>query len=507
MRLPRSYNSLFLYSIVFTLAVTIITFITYISLSKWEDRLVEETKKICTTYMNILYEAGIDDIENLGKYGLLEKADLSSLERRMLDDTLKRITAEQMKVKEGLEAGYYLIAQDEFFGYSFPTSPPPEPVYGPPPRSYNIIRDQVLKSIRDDSLIIDLHSFDPATFPLASRPIYSNSRIVGAVWVRIHIERDLPAIKLKKLVSTIAIFAVAGFLVLMTISIVWAGEIRGIRKELQRAGQNTSLRLKKRWGIFKYISSSVNMMLDTIEEEDRQRQILEKKLIQKEKMASLGRVIAGVAHEVKTPLAIIKTRIQMWQKQVEQYSDITTYISPESMQLVIDEINRLSLLVNRLLIFSCPIEKNIKETDINSLLDEILRFLDLEDKGKNVLVERKFNPEIPIIEADENSIKQVLINILNNAYESITREGIITVISDFDPESKSVVIEISDSGAGIPEESLDEIFVPFFTLKESGVGLGLTISEQIIKAHSGEITLMNNARGGVKCIVRLPLTQ
>ncbi len=507
MKLHRLYDSLFFYSITFTVIVVLVTVVIYISLSKWEVKLVEESQQVCKSYLNSLYDAGTDEIERLGQSGLLDKDDLTSRERTLLENRLGMVTSEQMKVRQGLEASYYLIAQDEFFGYSFPTSPPPVPAYGPPPRSYNIIRDQVVRSIEKDTLIIGLHSFDPATFPLASRPVYYDSRIIGAVWVRIHIERDLPAIKMKKIVSIIAIFAVGGFLILMTISTVWAGEIRGIRNELKRAGQNTSLRLTNRWGIFKYIASNVNMMLDTIEEEDRQKKLLESRLVQKEKMASLGRVIAGVAHEVRTPLAIIKTRIQMWQKKLEEHPDTASLISEDSMQLVNDEINRLSLLVNRLLIFSRPIEKNIKKTDISSLLDEIIRFMDLGNKGKDVIIECDLSSDIPVIEADENSLKQVLINILNNAYESLHEKGMINVRSEYDPVNESVVIEITDTGSGIPEEALDEIFVPFFTLKKSGVGLGLSISEQIIKAHNGELTIFNYEEGGVRCIIRLPLTQ
>lgn len=505
MRIPRSYNTLFLYTILFTLAITILSIIVYGSLSRWENRLVEETKQVCINYTNILYNAGIKEIETLGIEGLLEKSDLSSLERRKLHDSLSTITSRQLREQEGLEGGFYLLAADEFFGYSFPTSPPPVPVYGPPPRSYNIIRDQVLKSIQYDTLLIDLHSFDPATFPLASRPIQLQSGTIGAVWVRIHIERDLPAIKLKKLVSTIAIFAVAGFLILITIATIWAGEIRGIRRDLQKAGQDTSFRLKTRWGLFKSITSSVNLMLETIEEEDRQKKVLEKTLIQKEKMASLGRVIAGVAHEVRTPLAIIKTRIQMWQREIKDNAPLARHISPESMQMVIDEINRLSFLVNRLLILSRPIDKKIKKTDINALLEDILRVLEPEKRVSDITIQQRLTPGLPLVEADENSIRQVLINILNNAFESMPDGGIITLTTEYDTEKRSVTIEISDTGSGIPKEVIDEIFVPFFTLKESGVGLGLTISEQIIKAHEGEIILANNKDRGVNCMIRLPL--
>lgn len=501
------YTNFINYTIVFTVVVAVITIVIYVTLSKFEKSLITDTQKLCVTYLNHLYQEGQIEILNIGDSDLISKRDLSSLERRGLDSRLMKVSSRVMKDIEGLEGGFYLELQDEFYGYAFPTSPPPIPVYGPPPRSYNIIKDQALESLVLDSMIVGLHSFNAATFPLATRAIHYNGTPVGAIWVRIHIEKDLPIIKLKRIVYIVAIFAVLGFLVLMTISSVWAGEIRGIKKELQKVGHTPSYRLKERWGIFTYIALSVNRMLDTIEEEDRQRLLLEKRLIQKEKMASLGRVIAGVAHEVKTPLAIIKTRIQMWEKELSKHDSLKEIISPDSMQMLVDEVNRLSSLVNRLLIFSRPIEKNLKPTDINLLLDDVLRFLDYENEGSNIEVVRRFRSGLPLAELDENSIKQVMINILNNSYESMLYGGKIIVISQYDKVEDSLLLEISDSGNGIPEESLEEIFVPFFTLKDSGVGLGLAISDQIVKAHNGEIVMMNNTPKGVKCIIRLPVKQ
>lgn len=507
MKIPRFSKTLFNYTIVFTLVVAIVTITIYVSLSKLEEKLIDEKQDVCETYLNLLYESGSLELDKLGDEGLLSKRDLSSIDIRNLDSRLIRVSEKLMKDIDGLEGGFYLVLQDEFYGYAYPTSPPPIPVYGPPPRSYNIIKEQAQMSAMADTLIIGLHSFNVAVFPLATRAVRYDSEIIGAIWVRIHIQNDLPVIKLKQVVYVIAIFSAVGFVVLMTISLVWAGEIRGIKKELQNVGKNPSFRLKERWGIFTYISQSVNRMLDTIEEEDEKKQLLEKRLIQKEKMASLGRVIAGVAHEVKTPLAIIKTRIQMWQKDLENQSGEQGHISSDSMQMVIDETNRLSSLVSRLLIFSRPIEKNLKETDINNLIEDVLKFLDYDKTESNVRVIRKLNKDLPRIMIDENSMKQVLINILNNSCESMPGGGEIIIITEYDNDGDNLVIEILDNGTGIPEECFNEIFVPFFTLKDSGAGLGLAISDQIVKAHNGEITLNNIISGGVRCIVKLPLKQ
>jgi two-component system, NtrC family, sensor histidine kinase HydH len=503
----KTYNRAFFYAIVFTVVVSLTAIIIYSSLSKWQNTMVQKNKLICELYVNKLYESAINDINTPGMVGLLENKDLSSSEIKRIDTILKKLSGEVLKMRDGLEGGFYLHSPDEFYGYSFPTSPPPIPVYGPPPRSYNIIKNQALQSISENRLIVELHAFDAAIFPLATKPLVLKSKIAGIVWVRIHIQDDLPIIKLKQVVNIAAIVSILGFIVLMLVSSLWGGEIQGIKNEMENIRNDPAFRLRKRWGIFGYISSNVNQMLETIEKENFQRHLLEQQLNQKEKLASLGNMIAGVAHEVKTPLAIIKTRIQMWQQVTEKNADISKHISPESMQIVINETNRLTNLVKKLLIFSRPIDKKMKQTNINKLIEEVVEFINIERNNKSVTIDCDLNPDLPLILIDENSIKQVFINLVENSIEAMPDGGAINFISHKDATNEKIEIEISDTGKGIPEEIFNKVFEPFFTSKESGVGLGLAISYQIIKAHNGEISFLNNSGKGTKCIIKLPLSQ
>lgn len=487
--------------------VTVTAAFIYSSLSKWQESIVEKNKSVCDLYAGKLYDSASGNLAFLDSLGLLTSKDLSSAEIKLVDSTLKLISERELEVLAGLDGGFYLVFADEFYGYSFPTSPPPVPVYGPPPRSYNIIKDQCLQSINAKRSIIDVHSFDAAVFPLATKPIVLDSKIVGVVWVRIHIENELPVIKLKRIVNVTALISMSGFLFLMLLSAALGGEIKSIKKEMETIRYNSSLRLRKRWGVFGYITSNINSMLDTIEEEVNRRLLLERQLNQKEKLASLGNMIAGVAHEVKTPLAIIKTRIQMWQKEIRKTSGVSEQISPESMQLVIDETNRLSTLVKRLLIFARPIDKKKKPTDINKLIKEVVSFISMDINEIKITSILDLSPDLPLIQADESSIKEVIINILENSIEAMPEGGLIKVSTNIDSENNKLTIEVHDQGKGISEDIIDKVFDPFFTSKESGAGLGLSISYQIIKAHSGEITFLNNPDAGMKCIIKLPLSK
>jgi len=191
----KTYNRYFILALIFTVVVTGAAAFIYSSLSKWQESLVEKNKSICDFYAGKVSGSAMESINSLYSLGLLTSKDLSSASIKLVDSTLKTVTERELKVLSGLDGGFYLISADEFYGYSFPTSPPPVPVYGPPPRSYNIIKDQSLQSIKENRSIIDVHSFDAAVFPLATRPIVVDSQVVGVVWVRIHIENDLPVIK------------------------------------------------------------------------------------------------------------------------------------------------------------------------------------------------------------------------------------------------------------------------------------------------------------------------
>jgi signal transduction histidine kinase len=505
--LLRTYNRYLLFAIIFTIVVTVAAAFIYSSLSKWQESIVEKNKSVCDLYAGKLYDSALEKIIFLEGLGLLVSKDLSSAEIKLVDSTLKAISERELEVMAGLDGGFYLVFADEFYGYSFPTSPPPVPFYGPPPRSYNIIKNQCLQSINENRSIIDVHSFDAAFFPLATRPIVVNTNALGVVWVRIHIENELPVIKLKRIVNVTALISIAGFLFLMLLSASLGGEINSIKKEMETIRYDSSRRLRKRWGVFGYITDNINYMLDTIEEEVNRRLILERQLNQKEKLASLGNMIAGVAHEVKTPLAIIKTRIQMWQKEIRKTSGVSDQISPESMQLVIDETNRLSTLVKRLLIFSRPIDKKMKPTDINKLIKEVVSFISMDTNEMKIAPGLDLAPDLPLILADESAIKEVIINILENSIEAMPEGGLINISTGIDSENDRLTIEVDDQGMGISEDIIDKVFDPFFSSKESGAGLGLSISYQIVKAHNGEITFLHNPGPGMKCIIKLPLSK
>ncbi|MEN8122300.1 MAG: ATP-binding protein [Bacteroidota bacterium] len=503
----KQYKSQILFAILFFMIASTISYFLYFILNEWEKNIIEENKALTERAVEKMSRKAEKMLLKLNNKNMFSE-NITNKELNKLDSILKIISKNVLREYKDFKGGFYLINAGRFVGYAFPDSKPPYPVYGPPPRSYTIIKDQVLRSAKEQKLIIQLHRFDPEVFfPLATKPVIVNNEVAIIAWSRTHIERKLPLYKLRKGVTYIAVVSITILVILIYFTIKIRSDIRKINTQLDYIQNDPNYRLQNKRGVFGNIINYVNGMLERLQKGNNERRKLEKQLHRKEKMASLGRVSAGIAHEVKTPLAIIKTRIQIWQKQLDV--NLKEKIDKDnSLEMVEGEINRLSKLINRLLIFARPISKNMKFCDINELIKEIGFMIKMKEVQKEITCVTNLSNDLPKIEIDENSIKQVIINVLTNAQEAIPEKGTIDIETTHDQSNNNINVIISNTGKGIPKDVMSNIFEPFFTTKETGVGLGLAISYQIVKAHNGTIKFINKADDkGVKCVIKLPEKQ
>lgn len=492
----------------FSVVLAIIALFIDKTYSDWANEVTNTNMVLCEVLVKQIANKSEGLIDSLVSSKFFEEGFNSRIESGKVDLLLSEITKENLESVDGMEGGFYFLSLEQFQGYAYPTSPPPKPVYGPPPRSYNMIKDQILHSIIIDSVLVQVHQFDPAIFPLATKPLKSNGEIIGAVWVRTHIEKELPQFSLVDIVNIAAVLSLLGFILAVAISIQQHKRLDIIKRDLEYLEIQPNHRLKELPGLFGFITDSINKMVDALQAEHKQREHLEYELHQKDKMASLGTLIAGVAHEVKTPLAIIKTRIQMWQQKLKTSSDRAKFeelISYKSLQMVINEVNRLSTLVNRLLIFSRPVDENFRLCDINRLISDVLTLFKTKRYAglAEILVEQ--DEKLPKTKIDPNKIEQVILNIITNSFDSIKGNGRI-VLKTY-TEDDIIVISITDNGCGIPEGARKNIFDPFFTTKTSGTGLGLSIAYEIVKAHKGEIEFDSVENEYSTFYIKLPITK
>jgi two-component system, NtrC family, sensor kinase len=216
----------------------------------------------------------------------------------------------------------------------------------------------------------------------------------------------------------------------------------------------------------------------------------QEKLIQTVKMEELGKLAGGVAHEVNTPLGIILGYAQMLLEDLPQDTESYEYLSIIEKQAQI-----CRRIVADLLSFARVSDSRMEEMDLNQSLDEVLHLVGHIFKQNWVDIETALDPRIPPIRGDREKLKQVWLNLLNNAFESIGRDGIIRVRSRLCPTGNHVLVTVADSGPGINAEDLQKVFEPFFSTKAPGVGtgLGLSVSLGIVREHQGKIFAVSPA--------------
>ena len=252
--------------------------------------------------------------------------------------------------------------------------------------------------------------------------------------------------------------------------------------------------------------SSVLSRLNILKEIEGMKTHYDDILIKKEeaeRLASLGYVAAGLAHEIKNPLVSIKTLAQLLP---ERYDD--QEFRYQFTNIAISEIDRIVNIVSDLLNFAKTSEPNFSLLDIQGLIDEVIGLLSARFKECGVFVSRNYTAEIPPIYGDRAQLKQLFLNLFLNSQEAMKKGGGISVdltIGKDGDEIKKVIIKITDTGAGIEKENMQHVFEPFFTTKDKGTGLGLSICKRMVSNHGGEIFLDSIDKLGTTVTVELPV--
>jgi|GEM_PF-241657 len=229
---------------------------------------------------------------------------------------------------------------------------------------------------------------------------------------------------------------------------------------------------------------------------------LEEQLIRSEKMAAMGQLAAGVAHEINNPLGgILVYSYLMLEELAADHPERPT------VEKIVREATRCKEIIKGLLDFSRQLPARMTPTDINQLVDEVLSLVENHLIFQNVQVVKEYAPALPLILGDRGKLEQVFINLFMNAAEAMEGQGVFTVTTRRASRNRYIEIRISDTGPGIPAGYLPRVFDPFFSTKEvgRGVGLGLSISYGIIRNHRGRIYLDTTATEGTTFVIELPV--
>ena len=224
--------------------------------------------------------------------------------------------------------------------------------------------------------------------------------------------------------------------------------------------------------------------------------------IQTEKMSALGRMAAGIAHEINNPLAGILLFSSNLSKKVPEKGPMK-----EGLDIIIRETVRCKTIIQELLEFSRDREPQKEMVNPNTIMEKALKILENEFRLYHIKIEKQLYDDMEETLLDENQIEQVFVNLLLNAVQAIKEKGVITVTSRMDPNRKKALIEIADTGSGIPSENMAKIFEPFFSTKPKGTGLGLAVSYAIVKNHRGDVNAFSKPGEGTRFILEFPILE
>lgn len=254
----------------------------------------------------------------------------------------------------------------------------------------------------------------------------------------------------------------------------------------------------------RFVQYDRQQLIQAIARDVSEQRALTDKLVQADKLVLLGQLSAGVAHEIRNPLAAINLNLQMLQRKTPEGVQ-QTYISA-----ALQGVERISKIVEATLNFSRSTLPVTRQEHLNSILISSLELVAPALKRKTISVKLDLAEHLPAVSIDASQIQQVFINLLTNAADAIKAKGRIVVRTYDEPTARGdgrlVIASIQDNGTGIQEEDLSKIFNPFFTKKPDGTGLGLPISQRIIHQHNGAIEVESIPNEGTTFYIKLPVT-
>jgi signal transduction histidine kinase len=225
-----------------------------------------------------------------------------------------------------------------------------------------------------------------------------------------------------------------------------------------------------------------------------------------DKMTSLGRVAAGIAHEIRNPLSGINIYLNALQRIYEKGG------SSEKVRDILEQLlsasNKIESIIKRVMDFSRPTAPKLVLTDLNTPIEEAIELSSVTLRKRGVKIEKTLAGDLPLCLADPHMIEQVVLNLVTNAAEAMKNiEGTkrIRVASSLDNDR--IIVKVSDSGSGVPSDQRDDIFDPFYTTKSGSTGIGLSIAHRIVADHGGSLDVFESKWGGAEFTISIPLTE
>lgn len=415
--------------------------------------------------------------------------------------------------QEGVGGGFYSTVDDAVVGNYYPAgevAPENAENRAIPGAEHQAVlevaRDAAAKGQNSDTVITG----SAGLLLVSAIPVREGDSVVGSAWAVKQLA-DVPGARRFRtylVSSSLAATALASVLLTLLVIRNLQGGVRKIESGLQTLEGNLSSRIEtaNEPAEIQYIVQAINRLGKTLQEKMDYEKTMEAQLRHSERLASLGRLVAGVAHEVRNPLATIRLRVQMCRRDASEPK------VKESCQIALEEIERLNGIVNRLLNFSRPIQLQLEPVDLRGLVQErVQSFEEFALKKQVQLMTNLPNRNIVAL-ADKDRMAQVFDNIIQNALDAMSDGGgtlSVTLASHKNDDEKiaGVSVEFQDTGSGMDSEVVGRVFDPFFTTKPYGTGLGLSISHELVRAHGGDINIESQQGKGTSVRITIPYSR
>jgi two-component system, NtrC family, sensor histidine kinase HydH len=373
----------------------------------------------------------------------------------------------------GTDGGFYLARSNQFAGFAQAVHPElqgasrKEPAKNgaaaardPPPLERQIILQQIRECLArpDVESPVEVHDVGPSRVAIAVSPVGEERPARLAVWVMVRLlSPEHQRIMLVRLRLATAV-SLGGVLLALGLAAWLSASLRG---------------------------------------EQRQRERLRDELRQSEHLASLGRLLAGVAHEVRTPLAGIRSTVQLWERLPDQAR------TRESLTAVVGAVDRINELIGRLLLFARSGHEPRRRADLNAIVEETFELLRAQADAQGVIFRADLAHELAPVLAASQALRQVVLNLATNALQAMPSGGQLVCRTQVAPANR-VELLVSDTGPGVPTEACSRLFEPFYTTRADGTGLGLALCREIARQHGGDVCFDRDAGPGATFRLTLP---
>jgi signal transduction histidine kinase len=304
-----------------------------------------------------------------------------------------------------------------------------------------------------------------------------------------------------KFICLSALFAIFGVLNFYLISRPIVREVSQLAVTARQVGRG-DLELRARPGHLpetRDLALAFNTMLDSLESSRKAFERVNQAMIKQKALAEMGRFSLMIAHEVKNPLSIIKSSLDLLIKDLSLSSDNTMVVYMK------DEIKRLNRLIEDFLLFARPVKATIRSVDLNGMLRDIVERFKIQQQGSALDITSRIPLEPCHGDVDRDLFTRALSNIIKNACEASNENGRVSI--DASVQDDIWTVEVNDQGEGIDPKHISKIFEPFFTTRSKGTGLGLAFASQVVKFHGGIVMAENREQGGARFRVELPITR